>query len=383
MSTQALATSRFVRKTQLAPGEYRKNFHQIDCEILSAITSPEADQITPLMSKIYLRIVNAPERFWEREGVLRIGAEVRGEKLLKAWAVLCEMLGVAGATASKAIAWMHEQGIIGYFSGKNGVGMRIFLNRANSSIGLRNGPADKKILAFPPASIVVFPASANEAASNDSFAVKEISDQDINPVAPKNGADSQRVRNWVSEPTPPLICHSPNPLPTGNRETESSPSCVVASTSEIVERLKLELEPDLQSFAARVAAQVASREIGRTREWFESKALPKAVRVAQRETYELLRKLGHVDEQACRARSELAVGRSTCAVTTVEVRPLTRREIQEAAETCVALLEAQGKPIEATIAEFVAESGGWLAVEDAPSVLEAAEKILTATSDRG
>jgi hypothetical protein len=148
MTLQALSTMRFVRKTQLGPNEYGKNFHQIDREVMAVVTSSEADQITPLMSKIYLRMVNAPERFWERDGVLRIEAEVRDEKVVKAWSVLCDLVGVASATASKAIQWMHEQGIIGYFSGKNGVGLRIFLNRAVSSIGVRQAQARKKIWPF-------------------------------------------------------------------------------------------------------------------------------------------------------------------------------------------------------------------------------------------
>src|SRR5947209_14599372 len=105
MSLQPLPSQRFIRRTQLAPNEYRKNFQQIDREILSAVTSAEADQVTPLMSKIYLRLVNAPERYWEREGVLRIEAEAREEKLVKSWSVLCELVGVASATARKALRW--------------------------------------------------------------------------------------------------------------------------------------------------------------------------------------------------------------------------------------------------------------------------------------
>src|SRR5918911_3618939 len=152
MAAQPNFSNRFVRKTQLSANEYHKNFLKLDEEIIAAVTSADADKVTPLMSKIYLRLVNAPDRYWEREGVLRIEAEVREEKLVKAWAVLCEMVGVASATASKAIRWMHEQGIIGYFSGKNGVGLRIFLNRAVSSIGVRQAQGGKKILAFSPAS---------------------------------------------------------------------------------------------------------------------------------------------------------------------------------------------------------------------------------------
>lgn len=122
MSLRPLPGARFIRRTELRPGEYRKNFHQIDREVLSAVTSEEADRVTPLMSKIYLRMVNAPEKYWERDGVLRIEAEVRDEGLVKAWSVLCELVGVASATASKALRWMHEQGIIGYFSGKKAWG---------------------------------------------------------------------------------------------------------------------------------------------------------------------------------------------------------------------------------------------------------------------
>src|SRR5881275_210131 len=102
MAVAPLPASRFIRKTQLGANEYRKNFHQIDREIIAALTSPEADEVTPLMSKIYLRLVNAPDRYWEREGVLRIEAEIREEKLVKAWSVLCDLVGVASATASKA-----------------------------------------------------------------------------------------------------------------------------------------------------------------------------------------------------------------------------------------------------------------------------------------
>src|SRR5947199_5416337 len=113
------------------------------------------------MSKIYLRLVNAPEQYWEREGVLRFEAELREGKQVKAWDVLCETLGVASATANKAVTWLHNSGIIGYFAGKNGVGIRIFLNRASSSIGMRAG---KKILEFSPASSRKPPASPNEPA---------------------------------------------------------------------------------------------------------------------------------------------------------------------------------------------------------------------------
>src|SRR5215211_7087476 len=138
MSAQPLQSPRFVRKTRLAHDEYRKNFHQIDHDVIAAINSPEADRVTPLMSKIYLRLISAPTECWEREGVLYFAPRDTDGHPVKASKVLYAVLGVASATAHKALQWLHGQGIIGYFAGKNGAGIRIFLNRAASSIGMRD-----------------------------------------------------------------------------------------------------------------------------------------------------------------------------------------------------------------------------------------------------
>src|SRR5205085_4133555 len=267
-------------------------------------TSAEADKVTPLMSKIYLRLVNAPDRYWEREGVLRFEAECREGKQVKAWDLLCEALGVASATANKAVRWLHDSGIIGYFAGKNGVGLRIFLNRATTSIGVRAASAGQKILHFAPASSDAAHASQNEPAFKDSFADSDGSDSDIKPHAPKNGADTKRVDKKVLDPTPQLDTQSHTEQE--GREVAApvqGPSTV--SVDEIVERLKSELEPCVKAAATQAATQTAAREMARTREWFETKALPQAVRVAQHETYDLFRKHGSLDERSRRARADL------------------------------------------------------------------------------
>jgi len=366
MTLQALSTPRFVRKTQLGSNEYRKNFHQIDREVMAVVTSPEADQVTPLMSKIYLRLVNAPERFWEREGVLRIEAELRDEKLLKAWAVLCDLVGVASATASKAVQWMHEQGIIGYFSGKNGVGLRIFLNRAVSSIGVRQAQGNKKFLAFPPASSEKAPASVNEPAFNDSFAVREVSDTEINPGAPKNGADNERVANTLPDPTAPA-----NPSSYVEPRVASFGTPDVISLDDVVARLKAELEPAMHS----AARQAASREHERTREWLENRGLPKAARVAQHEAYNVLRKYGVINESGRSSGVHAEVGRSD--YTPPEPHKLSPDEITDMAGVCVAMLETKGQSIEFTLSEMSTEAGGFLLPEDAGHVREKANFLLT------
>ena len=135
MSGQAL----FIRKTTLAPEEYRANFTITDNEIIDTITSAEALGVTTLMPAIYLRLQRAPLDLLEREGVLRFtGTDESGEEIT-AWAQLRRLTGVSNSTLSKAIKWLHNRGVIGYDAHKNGIGIRIFLNRAASSIRLRTG----------------------------------------------------------------------------------------------------------------------------------------------------------------------------------------------------------------------------------------------------
>ena len=370
MSLSPLPGARFIRRTELRPNEYRKNFHQIDREILSAVTSEEADQVTPLMSKIYLRLVNAPEKYWEREGVLRIEAEVRERGLMKAWSVLCELVGVASATASKALRWMHEQGIIGYFAGKNGVGLRIFLNRAASSVGVRPGQAGKKILAFAPASPGAAPASADEPAFMDSFAVREVLDTDMNSRAPKNGADSKLVDKIFPDPAPPLPAshHRSSTVPDTSHERRPEPLLL----EDVITRLRVELEPAMRE----AARQAAAREHERTREWLENRGLPKAARVAQHEAYNVLRKYGVISESSRPQRSPSEVGRSSYAPPSPH--PLSAEEVTELAQACLAMLETQGQSIEVTLSEMSSEAGGFLLPEDAGRVREKANSLLSA-----
>jgi hypothetical protein len=375
MTAQASPSTRFLRKTQLAANEYHRNFHKIDREVIAAVSSREADGVTPLMSKVYLRLVNAPDVYWERDGVLRFESESREGSQVKAWSVLCEVLGVASATANKALTWMHGQGIIGYYAGKNGVGIRIFLNRAASSVG-------KKILPFSPASSGAARASQNEPAFKDSFAVSEVLDTDLNPRAPKNGADTKPDDKTTPDPAPQHDTRSHAEREGKEIEPPAQHSSTV-SVDEIVTRLRNELEPCVKAAATQAATQTAAREMARTREWFETKALPKAARVAQHETYELLRKHGQSDERSRRLRADLEVGRATSdSYTPTAAHKLTSEEIRETAETCVALLETQGKSIDVTLSEISSEGGGWLLPEDAPRVREAAQILLSERGER-
>ena len=374
MTATALAPPRFVRRTRLGANEYRRNFHQIDHDVLAAVTSAEADRVTPLMSKVYLRLVSAPAEFWEREGVLYFSAGEEGGRPVKASKVLYGLLGVASATAHKALGWMHGQGIIGYFAGKNGAGIRIFLNRATGSIGVRVAAAGKKILPFGRGSHEGRAGSADEPAFNDSYAVSEVLETDINPRAPKNGADRELVDKSLSDPLPssPDNHHPASTLPDTSRRRGPEPLLL----ENVITRLKAELEPAMRE----AARQAAAREHERTREWLESRGLPKAARVAQHEAYNVLRKHGVISEPSRPLQSQSEVGRNSYVAP--EPHSLSSEEVTEFAQACVAMFETQGQSIEVTLSEMSFEAGGFLLPEDAGRVRRKANFLLSAGDGR-
>jgi hypothetical protein len=263
---------------------------------------------------------------------------------------------------------MHEQGIIGYFAGKNGAGIRIFLNRATGSIGVRAPAASKKILPFVHGSNSAGAGSTIEPAFNDSFADLEVLETDLNPHAPKNGADKSTVVKTSHDPkvTPPRQLPQNSGPVSGTRSSENPQ--VEIPVGEIVSRLRSELEPTLQSAARQVAAQ----EHERTREWLESRGLPKAARVAQREAYNVLRQYGII-KAAAQSSHTAAVCPETSAC---EGRPLSDSEVDELAEACVSMLEAQGRAVEVTLSEMSVAAGGFLLPEDTLRVRAKAEAVL-------
>jgi hypothetical protein len=290
---------------------------------------------------------------------------------VKAWSVLCDLLKVSSATANKAITWMHDEGVIGYFSGKNGVGLRVFFNRAASSIGTRVVHQDKKILDFRRASFDNAPASSNETAFMDTYGDIEIPDIDFNSDAPKGGAISEKIDyvclNRITESKQQVREGSaPSHTSTTTGETSLAQSL---DLGEIVRRLKIEIEPSLRA----IAGQAAAHEHERTRDWLEKKGLPKAARVAQRETFNVLRRQGGIKNSAQRAHTELRVGQHDHAPYKPQL--LTPDEIKEIAEICVSMLEGHGQAIDVTLTEISAEAGGYVLSEDAPKIRELAEAL--------
>ena len=370
---------RFVRRTTLQADEYRKNFRQIDRDVIEVLKSAEAKSVTRLMGTLYLTLIDAPTEYWEREGVLRFTGDVREGKPCTAWQQLVALLDCGNSTAQKALEWMHRQGIIGYFAGKNGVGIRIFINRAAASIGRRE--QQKNLRLVPTPAIESRTPTIGTPFKDCSL---EIEDTNKEFRAPKNGADiTTLTENSPDQPASTLEAPRQTALlPEEKVEPVSTNDVSTVIPAHIVAQLRDVLEPQLRSIAAQAAASASAREHERTRQWLDQYGLPKAARVAQREAYNIFKHQSVKIDSAERARADLQVGRNVSEYTPPQARSLSPEEIAETAAICVALLEVQGKGIDVTLSEISAEAGGWLLPEVMPRVREAAHALLNKRSER-
>lgn len=288
MTSAATVAGRFVRRTSLGNDEYRVNFKQIDCDVLDTLASDEACAVTPSMSKIYIRLIRSPLSHWEREGVLRFAGEEREGKSLTAWEQLRELTGVASSTLSKALTWMHDTGVIGYDARKNGVGIRIFINRARSSI---RGNGGEKNLRLVPAPSVTTPAPSDGMPFKEDLCREDL-DKDINPRAHSRAAGTP----IGDESSTTTSTEQPSSKPS-ERGITHGPSTQF-DLGQIVGMVKRELEPVIASACDKAIASACRKEAALNREWFEKAGLPKAIRVAQHEAFDVLRSHGVIAKKA-------------------------------------------------------------------------------------
>lgn len=89
-------------------------------EVARLIISEEADQVTPLMSRIYYGLVNLPPEWWIEPAVVRITGGARGGVSTTAWAELVGRLGAPPEVAKKALEWMDGKEFIHYREVKGG-----------------------------------------------------------------------------------------------------------------------------------------------------------------------------------------------------------------------------------------------------------------------
>jgi hypothetical protein len=271
---------------------------------------------------------------------------------------------------------MHEQGIIGYVARKNGVGIRIFLNRAARSIAksgsVKREAGSEKILRFPRASNDIARASLNEAAFNDNYVDLDNLEIYSSSDAPKNGATT------TSYKAPATRNQRFSMVPVNLRQRGREVPTHTLDENDVVRRILAELKPAIQA----ASTSAARLEHERIRDWLENRGLPKAARVAQHEAYNILRKHGVITPSRQNSKSQIDVGRNGSPPTPTP-RLLGDYEIDDLARSCLALLESRGQSIETTLSEMSIDAGGLLLPEDAHRVRANALALLTDGTNPG
>jgi hypothetical protein len=182
---------------------------------------------------------------------------------------------------------MHDAGVIGYVARKNGVGIRIFINRALSSI--RSKP--EKILRLVPAPSDTPPAPSDGMPFKESSSREDL-DIDINPrTHPRAGEASDSTKT---------------PSPVGAQQLQvkqcNTPALSAIPTTfdigQVVGIVKRQLEPVIASTCQDAIASAMREQADKHREWLERSGIPKAVRVAQSETFSVLRAHGVIPKKA-------------------------------------------------------------------------------------
>src|SRR5262249_54736170 len=160
----------------------------------------------------------------------------------------------------------------------NGVGVRIFINRASSSIRRRG----QKILRLVPTPSNLSLAPRDGAPFKESSFRKNL-DTDINPRAHPRAATMPSLAKSSS------LGGSHPPASKQN----IAPAAVLPSAQfdfgQVLGMFKTELQSVLTSVFNDAVASACRKEAALNREWFEERGIPKAVRVAQHEAFGVLR----------------------------------------------------------------------------------------------
>lgn len=346
---------RVVRRSFLYPHEKRTNFTPIDNDFLRAVSSDEAAKVTDKMAKIYLRLVQIKRDspFYQSDGALCFSGEERNGQWITGFDQLVQFLGVAPATARKALEWMKAKGIIGYVCPK-GYPARIWLNHATTSVTSRQNANDNfsetKIgTSFFCAESTAVPAFKEEHAHEDNLS-------NTNSRTLISAAASHHTQNNISQTAKPELSSNlrggilgENDLHHGNNE--------IKKLTRIVGELERKVSKILPDCALAVRAEVDDQmelQFNKMRRYIAEKALPQAARTGQQEAYKILRRYGAVASEA-QQRQGVYVGSSKNATDTRQVKTslLTQERASEIAESIWLESRRLNEPIEKTFKKYV------------------------------
>jgi len=94
-------------------------------DIIELISSKEADQVTPLMTKIYYRLLIAPSEWRKSNEALRVRGSTREAIATTAMTELVNWLRVSTEEAQKALQWLHDKQVITYLRHRQQGGQEI------------------------------------------------------------------------------------------------------------------------------------------------------------------------------------------------------------------------------------------------------------------
>jgi hypothetical protein len=273
--------TRFIRRTSFQPDEQHVNFTKLDNDILDVITSPAACEICPSIARVYLRLLRAPFRYWEREGVLYFNGEESDLGYRTAWQQLTSITGVGNTTLSKALRFLHDTGVIGYSAKAAGAGIRIFFNHAQASIKKR-AQKNLRLVTTP----VKCSSNPETRATFSGVFLQEV--QDINsrtsvrtqsPSATRTkieSADEMDRRGFISS-----VCISPtSPLQSAAFPASQTPQSQVLPELRVGEPLQV------------------------LQDWLNHKAIPKATRIAVKESLNWLKAQGLISKHSKHIQKE-------------------------------------------------------------------------------
>ena len=82
----------------------------LDYDVLEVISSEEAQQVTPLLASLYLRLLQAPIEAWEGDCVIRLKAA--HSRIRSSWEQVLELMQVEPRIARKTIEWLESMNLI-------------------------------------------------------------------------------------------------------------------------------------------------------------------------------------------------------------------------------------------------------------------------------
>lgn len=281
---------RFIRRTTFQPDEQHINFTKLDNDILDVITSPAACEICPSIARVYLRLLRAPFRYWEREGVLYFNGEDSDLGHHTAWQQLTSITGVGNTTLSKALRFLHDTGVIGYSAKAAGAGIRIFFNHAQASIKKR-AQKNLRLVTAP----VKCSSNPETRATFSGIPSQEV--QDIN--------FRTAVRTQFQSVTPTKIESATEPDRSGFISTVSIPptspsqSCAFPASKT----LQPQVLPELR----------IGEPLQVLQNWLNNKAIPKATRIAVKESLDWLKAQGFISKQSKHLQQKESQGSKSAA----------------------------------------------------------------------